>query len=238
MRTPRPIVIVRKPRTVAPRGPEEQGGTARSPVRPSRGEECGARSARVGRLLADHPRLRWLGRKTRLISGQRAPFQPASEPYPPRADPLATRTPIGLLPSPARGGRILHACRKDTTLAMGAAGEIVGILPMNAEGKHQIRGLQARESSPWATSRRSPRCPLSRKPVIGPDPAKPPPPADYGIGSSRGGSRGQEYRGQAYFLVATKLQLTFKVCQVMTGGGLFGEQTRKRPGEVGHAFGT
>src|SRR5512135_3400948 len=114
-RTPCLIVIVRKPRTVAPRGPGE-GGTSRSPVRPGRGKECDARSTRVRRPLADHPRLRWLGRKSRLTSGQRAPLHPASGPYPPRADPFATRTPVGLLPSPARGGQILHACRKDTVI--------------------------------------------------------------------------------------------------------------------------
>jgi hypothetical protein len=41
-----------------------------------------------------------------------------------------------------------------------------------------------------------------------------------------------------YFLVATKLQLAFKICQVITAGGSFGEQTRKLPGEAGHALGT
>src|SRR5512135_803643 len=124
-RTPRLIVIVRKPRTVAPRGPGE-GGTSRSPVRPGRGKECDARSTRVRRPLADHPRLRWLGRKSRLTSGQRAPLHPASGPYPPRADPFATRTPVGLLHSPARGGQILHACRKDTVVAWRLSNTIDG----------------------------------------------------------------------------------------------------------------
>jgi hypothetical protein len=54
---------------------------------------------------------------TRLTGGRRAPLRPASGPTLPGVEPFATRTPIGLPPSSARGGRFLHACRKDTTTA-------------------------------------------------------------------------------------------------------------------------
>jgi hypothetical protein len=36
-----------------------------------------------------------------FTGGRRAPLRPASEPYPPRAEPFATRTPTGPLPRPA-----------------------------------------------------------------------------------------------------------------------------------------
>ena len=53
------------------------------------------------------------------------PLRPTRGPSPPRAEPFATRTPIGLPPSSARGGRILHACRKDTESLAPGIGERV-----------------------------------------------------------------------------------------------------------------
>jgi len=156
-------------------------------IRPALGEERDARLVRVRRLLADHPRLRWLGRKRCLISGQRGPLHPASEPYPPRADPFATRSPIGLLPSPARDGRIFHACRKDTIASerrivvagSQSLGNRGGITPPSPPPDHSATASTGCAPSPSVATR------LSSRPNLAARTAGTPAPASTGRRSAR-----------------------------------------------------